>query len=437
MQKKTNTIVAVVAVSLGVVACENMNTVFRKHSLDRSDSFITDAKQRVVVNTRGNVANGRNNPQRIICAEPSPDVAQAISTALSGAIEADAARTSNIRESGTAEASRTQNASGSAAIAASMTEGVVQLGERLATIQLLRDGFYRACESYANGAISDTMYSLIVGNIDDVMVALLTSEMAAGAFGRQLAGIGGRASATAGQMAADQTALNGIIDNIATTQNTLTNNDALISGLLAKETRNEAEEKNLIALTAARPGLVKSLADLQKAKNVAEQAFAKTYVAALVQPGGGITNKPNAEGVKAIAQIYKSFSQRDSMGSLVAACVAALDRSPNNSGRHPETNRHVQTTQMVATDGSVQPFPNSNQYGTELTHVCKHLFHPKHGGGALVDMFKAKLRHTERMAVIERAGVLKDLQNLYDQQCVSSTGVVQTELCKNLKKIVG
>jgi hypothetical protein len=73
-------------------------------------TVITDAKQRAIINVPANVAVGnvildkngnpigasgddggvKNHPTRIICAEPSPDVAQAISAAFTAAAEVDA-----------------------------------------------------------------------------------------------------------------------------------------------------------------------------------------------------------------------------------------------------------------------------------------------------------------------------------------------------------
>ena len=372
-------------------------------------------------------------PKRIVCAEPSPDVAQALSTALSSAIEADQQRAQNAT-------------SGSAAFATSTTEGIAQLGERLATIQLLRDGFYRACEAYSNGAISDTMYTLIIGNIDDVMVTLLTTEMAAGAFGRQLAGISGLATAAAGEQEAAQEELAEIDAKLETQEAELTAINGQIRETENKKTvaigKGEAGQQEvaeldgqLADLRSDRDAAQMLVTQLQFQKRASEKAAANSFVASLVQTGGGISRSPTDSGVKAIADIYKAFTERDSMGSLVAACVAALDRAPNTSGRHPETNRHVDTGTMVGPDGKPMVFPNSTHYATELTHVCKHLFHPSHGGGIIVEMFKAKLKHTRQMAVIEQAGVTKELKELYRSQCPNRSDA--SALCDNLRSIVG
>ena len=50
------------------------------------------------------------------------------------------------------------------------------IGARNSTIQLLRDGLYRACEAYMNGALGDFGYGLVLVNYGRVMVSLLTAD---------------------------------------------------------------------------------------------------------------------------------------------------------------------------------------------------------------------------------------------------------------------
>lgn len=177
-------------------------------AMDSSDwpppSLVTDAKQRAIINTKARVGVGdfkykldskgkpypddqnitndgvvKNHPDRIICAEPSPDVAQAISAAFTAAAKVDI------------ESAQGVNAGGSASVGSSYVSSIAKLGERLATVQLLRDKMYRACEAYQNGAISDTSYTLMLARFDKTMASMLASEIAAGAFGRNLAALGG------------------------------------------------------------------------------------------------------------------------------------------------------------------------------------------------------------------------------------------------------
>ena len=182
-----------------LAACSaNWKSIHRTEKLDKGTTVITDAKQRIVTNTKAGGPDGLNRPDRIVCAEPSPDVAQALSDAISAGLKVEVAG----------------QGSGAGTFGRSSAEAVAQLGERLGTIQLLRDGLYRACEAYANGAISNTSYSMILGRYDDVMVTMLMSELAAGAFGRSGAALGTAASsaARAGSGGASETDVHDAID---------------------------------------------------------------------------------------------------------------------------------------------------------------------------------------------------------------------------------
>lgn len=141
----------------------------------KGNSVITDAKQRVFANIDivNKSVSGQVLPRRIVCAEPSPDVAQGISQAIVASLNSSDGTSANF---------------GYSSVAA-----VAQLGERLATIQLLRDLGYRYCEAYANGAISSTSYTILNSRLTKTMVTLLSAELTAGAFGRELATISGSA----------------------------------------------------------------------------------------------------------------------------------------------------------------------------------------------------------------------------------------------------
>jgi hypothetical protein len=117
-------------------------------------SVATDAKQRVILSGMRLTPKGEH--RRVVCAEPSPDAVVAL--AESGALKADVA------------------GQGGGAISASMAESVASLGRRTATIQLLRDGLYRACEAYLNGAIDDFGYALLLGQFDSLMVSMMALE---------------------------------------------------------------------------------------------------------------------------------------------------------------------------------------------------------------------------------------------------------------------
>lgn len=143
------------AAALAVVGCEG-STIFKKFNIDEGFSVSIDAKQRVILVTdRG----GRNGDQHVVCAEPSPDaiVAQSAAIAVEGGFKGV-----------------------NVGVAGSLRETAGAIGLRTTTIQLLRDGLYRACEAYMNGAIGKEEYNLIIRNYDRVMTAVFAIDAAAG-----------------------------------------------------------------------------------------------------------------------------------------------------------------------------------------------------------------------------------------------------------------
>ena len=184
--------VALAIAALLIAGCQDSSTVIESKNLKSGEAMMTSANVRTINRYKvvRSESSGLIDPQYVTCAEPSPDVANAMATAFGAG--------GSLGISGLPSGVDPKVA---AAISASRAESMAQLGERLATIQLLRDGLYRACEAYANGAISSTTYAVMVSRYDDTMVTMLASELAAGAFGRSLAGLqsgsGGSAEASA------------------------------------------------------------------------------------------------------------------------------------------------------------------------------------------------------------------------------------------------
>lgn len=135
----------------------------------------TAADERVVMAMPLGVGSehGQVNPTQITCSEPSPDVQKILSKTTELASQLEAAATNP-------QTQLQGDVNATLALSTARAEAVTQLTQRLATIQLLRDGLYRACEAYANGAISDTAYALVLSRYGDVMVTMLLGELAAG-----------------------------------------------------------------------------------------------------------------------------------------------------------------------------------------------------------------------------------------------------------------
>lgn len=271
--------------ALGLLAAGCGNIFPYTSTLDTEKRFLGDdslvmtkAEHRAVVNVNVPAEQqgyGRVVPTRIICAEPSPDVAKAVSEGVSGA----------------AAAAAEGQGEGSIAASRSYAEAIAQLGERLATIQLLRDGLYRACEAYANGAISDTTYAVIVSGIDDTMVTLHAAEIAGGAFGRSLAALGGEAS---GEPSASA--------DVSTKQS---------DGDEAESTSAESEPE-----------------EASRERDSTVEAEAKSEAKTTFQAAGSITRTQDAQVAAKVVEIQKNFLdfKKDDNSGLIIACISALDR---------------------------------------------------------------------------------------------------------------
>ena len=149
-----------VALAIGSVALGGCNSViFKQFDADKG-SLSMDARQRTILSAERGTPS---DPHRIVCAEPSPDALATIaaSAGVSGGISGIIPQLP-----------------GSADLAASFASGeqAAMIGARNSTIQLLRDGLYRACEAYMNGALGDFGYGLVLVNYGRVMVSLLTAD---------------------------------------------------------------------------------------------------------------------------------------------------------------------------------------------------------------------------------------------------------------------
>jgi hypothetical protein len=145
--------VAILAsLSTALAACGG-STIHKTSSLGEVETLSLDAKQRLVIS--GHDKNGKG----IVCAEPSPDalVAQAAVLSANGAYKAGG----------------TEAPSANGGVGVAVQESAASIGHRTQSIQILRDGYYRLCESYMNGAIDKSEYKKVVSNLDTfILVAL-------------------------------------------------------------------------------------------------------------------------------------------------------------------------------------------------------------------------------------------------------------------------
>lgn len=309
--------ILLVVVMAGLVSCSKApNAVLKAKSLAPNDLIATDSRLRVVNSADITTYSipGEVDPRQIICAEPSPDVATTIANSFG-------AGTSILRRP-------------RGFFTAAHVEGLVQLGERTATIQLLRDKMYQTCLAYANGAISGTTYSFIMSRLDDTIVTLLMGETAGGAFGRGLASIGGKSSALA---SVDLSTLTGNVANLE---------KRIEAATIAEEELRAAErglsEHNAITpkpedkeTHANRAKELKESVDKARAKRDATQGLMKDTMAVVsnssaeiseMQSGGGLEITPSPLIADTLADMQAEFLLHDASSSIMTACLVELGR---------------------------------------------------------------------------------------------------------------
>ena len=165
--KPSDARIMVLLAALALGACTTQpGTIFKQFSLNDGTSLTTGTRQRLVSNISPGLGSrpGRVYPVRIICTEPSPDVAVALANSFGFGVSV--------------------LGQGAGSVTGAQVEGIVQLGERTVAIQALLKQGYQACLDYANGAVTGTTYSLRTSRLDDLLVTLILGEVAGGAFGR-------------------------------------------------------------------------------------------------------------------------------------------------------------------------------------------------------------------------------------------------------------
>jgi hypothetical protein len=309
------------------------STKLESRTLGTSDALLTTADIRLISATpRGaGSLSGRVNPKQIICVEPSPDIAKAVSAnfnfggslglgGLPSGVTADVALS----------------------FARARAESVAQMTERLATIQLLRDGLYRACEAYANGAISDTTYAVILSRYDDTMVTLLLGELAAGNFGRKLAtlggGTGGGSSALIKRARGDRAASDQAQADLSEADAEVGEKNRAVG---AADARVEAAAPGTPEKSTAEADLGKAEAELQAAEakrdalkdtsNALLHTAASSSATAFADSAGGVAGSGVSATDRAtlaghLANMQRKYIENINSDALVVACISALDR---------------------------------------------------------------------------------------------------------------
>ena len=286
-----------------VAGCGGGSTIHKTQPFGPEQALVTSADVRLVNKTKPkNVLGGRVTPETIICAEPSPDVAKAVSESF------------NLGGSFGGGIPSGVSAEAAAAISLARAEGMAQLTQRLATIQLLRDGLYRACEAYANGAISDTTYAVMISRFDDTMVTMLLGELAAGNFSGRLAAIGTGAGGSASAQL-----------------NRATRQLFEAAGQLAEATRPQEEpdpaQENQDQPDQPQPDQPQPERSAEQSASSALRAAANSMAEAsqlIAAESSGFRQNPQI--AETIGTMQRKYIENVNLDAMVVACINALDQ---------------------------------------------------------------------------------------------------------------
>jgi hypothetical protein len=373
---------------------ENLKSIYRTVEIEpgKGPSIVTGSKQRIITNidiVNTSVA-GQVLPKRIVCAEPSPDVAQGISTAIQAGIKAS--------EGG-------GGAGGSAQFGFSSAAAVAQLGERLATIQLLRDQAYRACEAYANGAINATGYTILHSRLNKTMVTLLSSEMTAGAFGRALAQISTSAATASGDSAATAEAKEELRTAVADYETAKAGGDGD-----ALKTAEDAVVEKAVKLAATQAGAASTAASASAGKE-----------GTLGQISG--TRPTGVAGD--LTRIHRQFMDDNSFDTLLDACVTSLDFARFTKSDLVKTNTESSETFSLDYDKEIRKLTASPFNNMCLTKVIPGAVEiAKKESDGKVNVQKIRATNEGLLSVVEVVKFCADENNK------------TTPGCKNLDKLL-
>lgn len=295
---------SIVLIAGAIAGCETIDSRTKEtKSLNAGDSMLLSADIRTI----NKVTRGSNV---VTCAEPSPDVARALSQSGNfGGSLAVSGLPAGIEPKLALAMSKAQ------------AESAAQLGERLATIQLLRDGLYRACEAYANGAISKTAYAIMLGRFDDTMITMLMGEIAGGAFGRSLATLGGTAEGSAKASLETQEKLKDARETAESLKTARTLNDQAQQNVVTatNDAERQAAREELEQTSRTVRNLEQELSD--KLETAATSAATATATAA-----GSITpGQQNTEVAATLHKMQRKYMENINFDAIEVACISALE----------------------------------------------------------------------------------------------------------------
>lgn len=287
-----------------MAGCANINTQSRYFSGHQATAKTVDASQRAVFSVHKTYRKGTNSEKSwtAFCAEPSPDALVAYATSF-GASAAVAGKALDL--------------------AVSQTQAAASIGLRTQTIQLLRDGMYRLCESYASGAIDDDDMPMLQRRYQNMMIGLLAIEQITGPVIARQASLSSSSAAAIGKSIAEISIA--LADGAAMLEKANTDLKDAEADVKAKTTVLEAADKAVKDLPA----------DAAKDKKTEAEAAQATAKAALDKSKAAVKAATTTKNAKQTyyESIEASLKDAQRMVTSASSTVSFADSTPNAAAK--------------------------------------------------------------------------------------------------------
>lgn len=161
--RRTLAIAASMLIATTLTGCANLFTVERTTKFEDGTAIHLDAQQRLVLFTEKKNTDKLNKTDKtnyVYCAEPSPDAISSYAGALGF----------NILDPSQGEVS----------FANKVGSAMNNMGLRTESITLMRDVFYRICEAYNNGSLTDGQVSELFRRSQNLNAVVLAVEQLTG-----------------------------------------------------------------------------------------------------------------------------------------------------------------------------------------------------------------------------------------------------------------
>ena len=317
-------------------------------------ALLTTADPRLI--TDRPVPRDPTNPnRRAVCTEPSPDVEKALSTALSLS----------------AKANVPSGAGGQGSLDSQTVEQAMELAGRVPGVIALRDGTYRLCEAWSNGAVGDSAYALALARYGELLVTLMLGDDMTAATRSAPGKLTGQLSLTQNNSGGGSNTTNTGATQPAKTPTTPVTPPAAVvgqSGTPPNATRVQLASLDWPLLATAdtpvAPATPATPAKPATPATPAKQAAVTPSAPAPTSGGTGNSSASDAGVVataQALGQMQLNYMTLSAAGPLIVACIAAGDQTtPNHLDNTVLTTDICQTILNKYADGMQNLLSNAS-----------------------------------------------------------------------------